>query len=77
MATEPAEEGAFAPKTTLKQVEALHAVQELADRDHLALSMDPGEFAFINDPGMLHAWEEFVDTPKNTQYLVRMWLKSK
>ncbi|KAJ2995553.1 hypothetical protein NUW58_g1242 [Xylaria curta] len=77
MATEPADDGSFAPKPTNAQVEALDVVQQLADKHKLSLSMVPGDIAFINNLGILHARDEFVDTPDNTRYLVRMWLKNK
>ncbi|KAM0342493.1 hypothetical protein ACHAPU_009466 [Fusarium lateritium] len=76
MATEPTDDGSFAPKPTTKQVEALDIVQQLAEKYHLSLKMEPGDMAFINNHGILHAREAFVDTPTNTRYLVRMWLKN-
>ncbi|KAJ4313578.1 hypothetical protein N0V84_009335 [Fusarium piperis] len=76
MATEPADDGTFAPKPTAKQVEALDLVQQLAEKYQLSLEMEPGDVAFINNLGILHAREEFSDTPENTRYLVRMWLKN-
>ncbi|KAH9896316.1 hypothetical protein F4778DRAFT_745928 [Xylariomycetidae sp. FL2044] len=77
MATEPADDGTFAPKPTTKQIEALDLVQKLADKYQLPLAMGPGDIGFINNLGILHAREEFTDSPENTRYLVRMWLKNK
>ncbi|KAF5648097.1 Clavaminate synthase [Fusarium sp. NRRL 52700] len=76
MATEPTDDGTFAPKPTAKQLEALDLVQQLAEKHHLSLNMDPGDLTFINNLGILHAREEFTDSPENTRYLVRMWLKN-
>ncbi|KAF5972031.1 Clavaminate synthase-like protein [Fusarium bulbicola] len=75
MATEPTDDGTFAPKPTAKQLEALDLVQQLAKKHHLSLNMDPGDLTFINNLGILHAREEFTDSPEHTRHLVRMWLK--
>ncbi|KAI0380516.1 hypothetical protein F5Y04DRAFT_281909 [Hypomontagnella monticulosa] len=77
MATEPTEDGTFAPKPSTQQIEALDVVQELAEKYQLSLDMDVGDIAFINNLGILHARTDFTDTPENTRYLVRMWLKNK
>ena len=77
MATEPGDDGTYAPKPSARQVAALDVVQQLADKYCLCLDMVPGDIAFINNLGILHAREEFSDTPENTRYLVRMWLKNK
>jgi hypothetical protein len=78
MATEPTDDGTFSPKPTAKQLEALDLdlVQQLAEKHHLSLSMDQGDLAFINNLGILHAREEFTDSPEHTRHLVRMWLKN-
>ncbi|KAF4498019.1 Clavaminate synthase [Fusarium agapanthi] len=76
MATEPTDDGTFAPKPTAKQLEALDLVQQLAEKHHLSLNMDPGDLTFINNLGILHAREEFTDSPEHTRHLVRMWLKN-
>ena len=71
------EDGKQLPKPNAEQIEALDAVQRLAEQHKLRLSMKPGDIAFINNFALLHAREGFTDSLENTRYLVRLWLKNR
>ena len=64
------------PRLTPVQVEALDVVQVIAETNHLALNMQPGDLTFVNNFGCLHAREAFEDSDTQSRYLVRMWLKN-
>jgi len=66
----------YAP--TLLQLEALEAVQEIANRPELMLSMDfqEGDIQLLNNHTTLHArtaFEDF-DEPGRQRHLLRMWI---
>ncbi len=60
------------------QREALIAVQEIANRPELMLTMsfEEGDIQLINNHTLLHAREEFEDYPEpgRERHLLRMWL---
>jgi hypothetical protein len=60
------------------QREALEAVQEIANRPELVLSMDfqEGDIQLLNNHIMLHARTAYVDydEPKRKRHLLRMWI---
>lgn len=60
------------------QREALEAVQEIANRPSLMLTMDfqEGDIQLINNHVMLHAREAFEDHPEpgRERHLLRMWI---
>jgi hypothetical protein len=58
------------------QVKAHDALQVLCQKNSTALAMHPGDLTFVNNFSILHAREEFFDTPTQKRYLVRMWLKN-
>ena len=66
----------YAP--TPLQLEALEAVQEIANRPELMLSMDfqEGDIQLLNNHTMLHARTAYVDydEPGRQRHLLRMWL---
>jgi len=64
------------PCLTPLQVEALEAVQRIAQAHQYSLSMRPGDLTFVNNFGVLHAREAFEDSPAQTRYVVRLWLKN-
>ncbi|PMD45737.1 Clavaminate synthase-like protein, partial [Hyaloscypha variabilis F] len=64
------------PTVTPQQVEALDAIQSIAEKHQHHLSMQLGDLIFINNLSILHAREGFQDDEENTRYLVRMWLKN-
>jgi len=64
------------PIASEKQTEALSAVQDLAHKYQLTLSMQPGDLTFINNYGIVHGRESFEDSPAHRRYLVRLWLKN-
>jgi hypothetical protein len=76
MGKEPSDDGSLMPQPSAQQVEALDAVQLLAEKYHLRLAMLSGDLAFINNFGLLHARDAFEDTEENTRHLVRMWLQN-
>lgn len=60
------------------QREALEAVQEIANRPELMLTMDfqEGDIQFINNHTMMHAREAYedYDEPGHRRHLLRMWI---
>jgi len=76
MGKERSDNGESTPQPSLQQLEALDAVQLLAEQNQLRLVMQPGDLTFINNFGLLHARDGFEDTEENTRHLVRMWLKN-
>jgi len=66
----------YAP--TSIQREALLAVQEIANRPELMLTMDfqEGDIQLLNNHTMLHAREEYEDHPEpgRERHLLRMWI---
>lgn len=60
------------------QREALDAVQTVANRPELRLSMDfqPGDIQLLNNHALLHAREAFEDypEPERKRHLLRMWI---
>jgi len=76
MGQETSDDGQKMPQPTAQQTEALDVVQSLAELHQLRLVMQPGDLAFINNFGLLHARDEFEDSEEETRYLVRMWLKN-
>lgn len=65
-------------RPTPLQREALFAVQEIANRPELMLSMDfqEGDIQLINNHTMLHAREAYEDhpEPERQRHLLRMWI---
>lgn len=65
-------------RPTALQREALEAVQEIANRPALMLSMDfqEGDIQLINNHTMLHAREAYedYDEPGRQRHLLRMWI---
>lgn len=64
------------PTITPQQIEALDAIQSIAEKHQHRMSMQRGDLTFINNLSILHAREGFQDDVENTRYLVRMWLKN-
>ena len=66
----------YAP--TPLQLEALEAVQEIANRPELVLSMDfqEGDIQLLNNHTTLHARTAFEDhdEPEMQRHLLRMWI---
>ncbi|KAK0736514.1 hypothetical protein B0T21DRAFT_181456 [Apiosordaria backusii] len=60
-----------------EQKDALDIVEKVAAEGQIAIRTEPGDLLFINNHGVLHSREAFVDnTAENPRYLVRMWLKN-
>jgi len=64
------------PACTPKQVEALDAIEILAQKHQLVLDMQPGDLTFLNNWAILHSREAFEDNEDHVRYLVRIWLKN-
>ncbi|KAI1326690.1 Clavaminate synthase-like protein [Xylariaceae sp. FL0255] len=64
------------PHLTPTQKEALDSIQAVAQRHQRSLRMLPGDLTFVNNLGLLHAREGFVDSEQHKRYLVRLWLKN-
>ncbi|KAK3680898.1 hypothetical protein B0T22DRAFT_388678 [Podospora appendiculata] len=62
---------------TQVQRDALDVLEQLATEAQLVVDAQPGDLLFVNNHGLLHSREAFVDTAEATaRYLVRMWLKN-
>jgi hypothetical protein len=61
---------------TPKQIEALDAVEALAQKYQLILDMQPGDLTFVNNWAILHSRDAFLDDENHIRYLVRLWLKN-
>lgn len=67
---------AHLPACTTKQVEALDAVEALAQKHQLVLDMQPGDLTFLNNWAILYSREAFEDDESHVRYLVRISLKN-
>ena len=69
---------ADAPRLTPPQVEALDALDALAEDPtlHLMMSLEPGDLQFVHNHGLLHDRTAFDDWPEpaRRRYLLRLWL---
>lgn len=61
---------------THQQLEALDAVQRIAEKHQVVVRMQPGDFTFVNNLALLHSREAFEDDANNKRYNVRLWLKN-
>jgi hypothetical protein len=59
-----------------EQRRALNILEEIAKRNQISVDAQPGDLLYINNHGVLHSREAFVDCPDSPRYLVRMWLKN-
>ncbi|KAJ2922251.1 hypothetical protein H1R20_g14844, partial [Candolleomyces eurysporus] len=64
------------PPITEAQAEALDAIHFLAEKYSLGLNFQKGDIQYINSLGLLHARDEFRDSPEKTRHLVRLWLRN-
>ena len=64
------------PTLSEAQREALDLVEEIAMQNRILVNAKPGDMLFINNHGVLHSREAFEDTPDNSRYLVRAWLRN-
>lgn len=66
------------PSLTSRQVEALDAIEAIAQATQLEIQTQAGDMHFINNLSVLHRREGFVDgsTPTEKRHLVRMRLRS-
>ena len=64
------------PPMSALQIEALDAVENIAQKHQLLIDMRPGDLVYINNLALLHSREAFEDDPSNMRYLVRLWLKN-
>ncbi|KAL2134171.1 hypothetical protein VTI74DRAFT_870 [Chaetomium olivicolor] len=64
------------PPLTDEQRQALDVVEEIARRNQIALEARRGDLLFLNNHGVLHSREGFVDSRERPRYLVRMWLRN-
>ena len=65
------------PNLTSSQLEALGVLFELATKHRLCLQATPGDIIFINNWGLLHCRDSYVD-PNNGpgRHLVRLWCRN-
>src|ERR1700683_3384497 len=64
------------PEMTPGKLEALLAIQALAQKHKLCISLQPGDMTFINNFTILHSRDAFVDSGDDNRYLVRLWLRN-
>jgi len=65
------------PALESRQVEALDVLSGLASRVRVSLDSKPGDMIFINNWGMLHARDPYIDpTDGPSRHLVRLWLRN-
>ena len=65
------------PGLTEAQAEALDAVHFLGQKHQMRLSMKKGDIRLINNMGLLHGREAFLDedgSAKSQRHLIRLWL---
>ncbi|OTA98322.1 hypothetical protein M426DRAFT_17521 [Hypoxylon sp. CI-4A] len=64
------------PYLTLDQQEALTVLQKVAKKHQVRLDTQPGDLVFINNLGLLHSRESYIDGASSSRHLVRLWLRS-
>jgi hypothetical protein len=64
------------PEMTPGKLEALLAIQALAQKHKLCISLQPGDMTFINNFSILHSRDGFMDRGEDNRYLVRLWLRN-
>ncbi|KAG5650327.1 hypothetical protein H0H81_012613 [Sphagnurus paluster] len=64
------------PPITDAQAEALDALHFLGEKYHLALNFQKGDIQYINNLGIFHTRDAFVDGPEQKRHLLRMWLRN-
>lgn len=67
-----------APRLSPEQVEALDAVERLAESDEfrLAIDFEPGDVQLVHDHVLLHAREAYENGPGRVRHLLRLWLSA-
>lgn len=66
------------PAPTQSQLEALDAVQFIAQKNAITLPVSKGDMIFINDMSVFHAREGFKDGDVNTaRHLLKMYLRDR
>lgn len=66
----------YLPVLTSRQVEALDAIEAIAQATQFEIQTQAGDIHFINNFVVLHRRESFVDGPQERRHLVRMLLRS-
>ena len=66
------------PRLTDAQAEALDAVHFAADRNALRIQLEKGDIQFVNNLGVFHSREAFVDGDdvERKRHMIRMWLRN-
>ncbi len=65
------------PGLSEAQAEALDTVHFLAEKHAIHTSMQKGDMRFINNMGILHRREAFVNDAAHQRHLIRLWLHNK
>jgi len=65
------------PGLTEEQAEALDAIQFIAQKHRLGMSLKKGDLRFINNMSMIHSREAFEDDEENHRHLLRLWLSNR
>lgn len=64
------------PGLTEAQAEALDALHFTACKYELRPTMEKGDMRFINNLGIMHRREDFVNDAGNSRHLIRLWLNN-
>jgi hypothetical protein len=66
------------PSLTCRQIEALDAIEAIAQATQMEIQTQAGDMHFINNMGVLHRRESFINgkSPTEKRHLVRMRLRS-
>jgi hypothetical protein len=64
------------PDLSASHVEAINALQFVAERHALALKLKPGDLMFWNNLALLHSRTGFTDSPDRRRHLLRLWLRN-
>jgi len=64
------------PGLTEAQAEAIDAIHYIAKKHEITTSMEKGDMRFINNMGIIHSRERFVDTDDAKRHLIRIWINN-
>jgi len=64
------------PGLTEAQAEAIDAIHYIAKKHEIKTSMEKGDMRFINNMGIIHSRERFVDTDAAKRHLIRIWINN-
>lgn len=63
-------------RLTARQSEALQTIQTVAAERSIKIPPKRGNLIFLNNHGLLHARDRFVDDAVHTRHIARLWLRN-